>query len=543
MLGLMMDKPLLISTLIEHAARFHDTVEIVYREHDDSIQRYAYADAHRRSKQLANALLRYGIKLGDRVGTLAWNTHRHLELYYGISGIGAVLHTVNPRLFRPQISFIMNHAEDRILFFDIVFLDIIEELAPVLTSIETFVALAPEGALPESSLPIVSYEAFIGAESAELDWPEFDENTASSLCYTSGTTGNPRGALYSHRSSILHTLGACAVDGHGVSGGDCILPAVPMFHGNAWGVPYSALSCGAKLVLPGPQLDGETLFNLFEQEQVTLTMGVPTVWQGLLDHAEAQCSHLSTLKKVIIGGSAVPQSLIYRFREGHGVRVVQAWGMTEMSPMGAIAAPMHKHNMAGWDAIDAVNQSQGRPPSLVDVKIVGSEGEDLPHDGDARGDLYVSGPWVISEYYKDPASTAEALSMEGWLKTGDVCTIDPDGYIHIVDRSKDVIKSGGEWISSIELENIATSHPAVAEAAVVAIHHPKWDERPLLVVVLRPDKEITSEVLLKYYEGRVARWWVPDDVLVVEGIPHTATGKISKAALRETLRDYRLPTA
>ncbi|MFE3837195.1 long-chain-fatty-acid--CoA ligase [Pseudogemmobacter sonorensis] len=539
----MMDRPLLISSLIEQAARFHGNVEIVYREVDDSLCRYTYRDAHRRMKKLANALVRRGIRPGDRVATLAWNTHRHLELYYGISGIGAVLHTVNPRLFREQIRFIINHAENRVLFFDLSFLEMIEDLASELTTIETFVALAPRAALPDSALPLVSYEDFIAPESDAFDWPEFDERTASSLCYTSGTTGDPRGALYSHRSTILHTLSACAVDGHGVSGGECILPVVPMFHGNAWGIPYSAISSGAKLVLPGRHLDGATLYDLIEAEKVTLALGVPTVWQGLLLHMEPRGLKLSSLRKLLIGGSAVPQAMVEAFRDGYGVRIVQAWGMTEMSPMGAVAAPKHHHWQAGQAALDAVNQSQGRPPSLVDARITDEACRELPHDGIARGDLYVRGPWVIGEYYRDPKSTADNITTDGWLKTGDVCTIDPDGFIRVVDRSKDMIKSGGEWISSIDLENIAASHPAVAEAAVIAVAHPKWDERPLLVVVPRSGAHVARAELLRHFEGRVAKWWYPDDVLVVDSIPHTATGKISKAELRKSLRDYRLPTA
>ena len=403
--------------------------------------------------------------------------------------------------------------------------------------------MAPREAIPPTSLPVVSYEEFIAGEDSDFDWPTFDERTASSLCYTSGTTGNPRGALYSHRSTILHAITACAVDGHGVSGGDCILPVVPMFHGNAWGIPYSATAAGAKLVLAGQQVDGATLAPIFLDEQVTMSLAVPTVWLGMLDYADQHGITFDTLQRVIIGGSAVPQSLMERFRDRHGVRVIQAWGMTEMSPFGASATPLHKHLMAGQSALDAVAQTQGRPPFLVDARLSGPDGETVPHDGKSSGDLYVRGPWVIGEYYNDPEATADAFESDGWLKTGDVCTIDEDGYIRIVDRSKDVIKSGGEWISSIELENIAIAHPAVAEAAVIAVKHPKWDERPLLVVVPREGKEVDRDNLLKFFEGRVARWWYPDDVVVVPEIPHTATGKISKAKLREQLSSYKLPGA
>jgi acyl-CoA synthetase (AMP-forming)/AMP-acid ligase II len=543
MFGLMMDEPLLISSVIEHAAKFHGGVEVVYKEVDGSLQRYTYRDVRRRSKMLAKALKRHGIQFGDRIGTMAWNSHRHFELYFGISGIGAVMHTVNPRLFSEQISYIINHARDRMLFFEPSFMGIVEQLAPQLASVETYVVMAPCEAIPATSLPVLSYEEFIAEEDDDLDWPSFDERTASSLCYTSGTTGNPRGALYNHRSTILHAISACAVDGHGVSGGDCILPVVPMFHGNAWGIPYSATLSGAKLVLAGQQTDGATLAPIFLDEQVTLSLAVPTVWLGLLDHAERHGITFDTLQRVIIGGSAVPQSLIERFRDKHGVRVIQAWGMTEMSPFGASATPLHKHLMAGREALDAIGRTQGRPPFLVDAKLVDGNGNTLPHDGKTSGDMYVRGPWVIREYYQDAEATADAFAMPGWLKTGDVCTIDEDGYIQIVDRSKDVIKSGGEWISSIELENIAMAHPAIAEAAVIAVKHPKWDERPLLVVVAREGMDVERADLLEFFEGRVARWWYPDDVVVVPTIPHTATGKVSKARLREQLAGYALPVS
>lgn len=543
MIGQMMDEPLLISSIIRHAARFHGPVEVVYRDDDASMQRYTYRDVHQRSAQLAQALLRYGIRPGDRIATMAWNGHRHLELYYGISGIAAVMHTINPRLFRDQIVYIANHAKDRVLFFDPSFADLVTELASDLKSVETYVCLAPPDRLPRTGLQTLSYEDFIGGESGEFEWPTFDERTASSLCYTSGTTGQPRGALYSHRSTILHTINACTVDGHSVSGGDCILPAVPMFHGNAWGIPYSAASAGAKLVLAGQQIDGPTLAGLFEAERVTMSLGVPTVWLGLLDHAEQAGIRLDNLDRVIIGGSAVPQSLIERFRDRHGVRVIQAWGMTEMSPLGSTAAPKHKHLGASQESRDAITRTQGRPPYLVDAQLIGQNGEVLAHDGAMVGDLYVRGPWVIDSYFDDEKATADAFGRDGWLKTGDVCTIDPDGYIRIVDRSKDVIKSGGEWISTIELENIAISHPAVAEAAVIAVSHPKWDERPLLVIVARQGVSVEKDEILRFFEGRVAKWWYPDDVVILPELPHTATGKISKATLRTQLRSHVLPSA
>lgn len=541
MFGLMMDEPLLISSVARHAARIHGSVEIAYLEHDGSLGRCTYAEAHARSKRIAKALLRRGVRQGDRIATLAWNNHRHFELYYGIPGVGAIIHTLNPRLFRDQLRYIVGHAADRILFFDPAFIGLVEDLADDLTSVEAFVVLGPRSAVPASRLKLECYEDWIEAEDDDFEWPSFDERTASGLCYTSGTTGNPRGALYSHRSTILHTLAACATDGHGVSGGDCILPVVPMFHANAWGIPYSAAASGAKLVLPGSQVDGATLCRHFVREQVTLSLGVPTVWTSVLDHCDAEGLVLETLRRVIIGGSAVPQSMIDRFRTPHGVEVLQAWGMTEMSPFGSSTAPKHRHRMAGRDAVDGVNRTQGRPPYLVETKICDAAGAEQPHDGIARGDLYVRGPWVISGYYENAEATAEAFRMNGWLKTGDVCTIDAEGYIRIVDRSKDVIKSGGEWISSIELENIAVGHPAVAEAAVIAVPHPKWEERPLLVVVPRAGQRVDKADLLKFFEGRVAKWWLPDDVVVLDEIPHTATGKISKLSLRDRLGGYRLP--
>jgi acyl-CoA synthetase (AMP-forming)/AMP-acid ligase II len=539
----MMDEPLLISSLIDHAARFHSSVEIVYPTTHGGFGRYDYAQARHRAKKLAQALLRYGVLPGDRVATMAWNSREHFELYYGVSGIGGVLHTINPRLFAEQIIYIANHAADRILFIDPSFIRLVETISDRLDTIETYVIFAPRDAIPASTLPLVSYEAFLEGEKGDFAWPLLDERSASSLCYTSGTTGNPRGALYSHRSTVLHTLNACSVDGHGVSGGDCILPAVPMFHGNAWGVPYSAAASGAKLVLPGSQLDGASLCQVFEQEQVTLSLGVPTVWSSVLDYADSVGLTLQTLRRVIVGGSAVPQSMVERFRERHATRVVQAWGMTEMSPLGAAAAPKHKHAMAGQAALDAVNQTQGRPPYLVDAKICGPHGEEQPHDGVTSGDLFVRGPWVISAYFNNPEASAEAFRDDGWLKTGDVCTIDCDGFIKIIDRSKDVIKSGGEWISSIELENIASAHPDVAEAAVIGVKHPKWEERPLLVVVGRPGREVDPPALLRFFEGRVAKWWIPDQVVVTEALPHTATGKISKVLLRTQMRDMGVETA
>ena len=543
MLGMMMDQPLLISTLIEHAARFHSDTEIVSREADRSIFRYTYAEAAARAKQIAKAIARLGTESGDRIGTLAWNSHRHFELYYAISGTGRVLHTINPRLFPEQLRYIINHAADQILFLEPSFVGLVEKLAPELTTVQHYVIMAPKALMPATSLPnVLCYEDLIEAETPDLEWPRFDEQSASSLCYTSGTTGNPKGALYSHRSTVLHAFAACAADMLGIGAVDSVLPVVPMFHVNAWGIPYSCPLAGAKLVLPGQHLDGESLCTLFDQEQVTFSLGVPTIWLGALKYAEETGKGFSSVKRVVIGGSAAPPSMIEAFDKKHGIRALHAWGMTEMSPLGTGATLKAKHATASPEDITRVLCSQGRPSYMVDLKITDEEGRRLPHDGVAIGNLYVRGPWVVSGYYNDPAASAEAFDAEGWFKTGDVCTIDPDGYVRITDRSKDVIKSGGEWISSIELENAALNHPDVAEAAVIGVHHPKWDERPLLVVVMKPERELDKDAVRQVLAERVAKWWLPDDIVAVDQIPHTATGKILKTKLREDFSLHRLPT-
>jgi 3-(methylthio)propionyl---CoA ligase len=541
--GMMMDRPLLVSALIEHAEKFHGAVPIVARDHDGGLVRTTYAAAAGRARRLAKALLRLGVRPGERVATMAWNGHRHFELYYGISGIGAVMHTINPRLPEDQIAYVANHARDTLLFVDPSLLPLAEALRGRLTTIHTYVALAPRAALPSgTALPdLLGYEDLLEGEDDGFAWPRLDERSACSLCYTSGTTGRPRGALYSHRSTVLHTMNCCAVDGHAVSGEDCVLPAVQMYHGNAWGVPYSATAAGAKLVLAGRQSDGATLFGLFEEERVTFSLGVPTVWLDLLAYTAPRGLRLTTLRRVVSGGSAVPQALVEAFRREHGVRVVQAWGMTEMNPLGATAAPRHKHLGATQPERDAVNQTQGRPPFLVDMRIVGPDGAALPHDGRAAGELQVRGPWVISGYFDDPAATAAATSADGWLATGDICSIDPDGYLRVVDRAKDMIKSGGEWISSIALEDAAAAHPDVAEAAAVAVPHPRWGERPLLLVVAREGHALDAAALRAFMADRLTRWWLPDEVLVVAELPRTATGKVSKATLRERYRTHRLP--
>jgi fatty-acyl-CoA synthase len=539
--GLMMQMPLLISSLIQHADRHHGDTEIVSRRVEGDIHRYTYRDLHRRSRQMANALAALGIRMSDRVGTLAWNGYRHMELYYAVSGSGAVLHTINPRLHPEQIAWIANHAEDQALFFDLTFLPIVEAIAPHCKTIRHYVAMIDKDRMPTApKVDLLCYEDLVNSHSDAFDWPQFDENQASSLCYTSGTTGNPKGALYSHRSTLLHTYAIALPDSLCLSARDVVLPVVPMFHVNAWGLPYAATMTGAKMVMPGGQLDGKSLYELFEQEKVTLSAGVPTVWQGLLAHTEANGLKFSTMNRTVIGGSACPPAMIKLFQEKYGVQVLHAWGMTEMSPVGTVGTLKAKHLTLPPEQREAVQQKQGRVVFGVDMKIVGDDGGELPWDGKAFGDLMVRGPWVVREYFKGEGGNP---LKGGWFPTGDVATIDADGYMQITDRSKDVIKSGGEWISSIEIENIAMAHPAVAMAACIAAKHPKWDERPLLVVVKKPNAEVTREQLLAHYEGKVAKWQIPDDVVFVDSIPLGATGKMLKNKLREQFRDYKIPTA
>ena len=541
MQGLMMNRQLMISGLLQHAGQNHGDTEIVSRLPVGGTHRYTYADAQRRSRQLARVLLSLGVRAGDRIGTLAWNTHRHFEIYYAVSGMAAICHTINPRLFPEQIAYIANHADDGYIFFDVNFATLVEALAPQCPGVKGWVALCSREQMPGTAMPnLHCYEDLLAAQSDDYEWPQFDENTASSLCYTSGTTGNPKGVLYSHRSTVLHAYGSSLPDALGASACDSILPAVPMFHVNAWGLPYACALTGAKLVMPGPHLDGASLYSIFEEEGVTMSAGVPTIWLGLLQHLQGQKLRLSTVKRLVIGGSAAPPAMIRAFDEQFGITVVHAWGMTEMSPLGTLNAGKHKHRSLPVEERDRIRLKQGRNICGVELKIVDGDGNALPHDGQAFGDLLVRGPWVTSGYYKAEGDDA---FLDGWFRTGDVATIDPDGYMQITDRSKDVIKSGGEWISSIDLENIAVAHPAVAEAAVIGAAHPKWDERPLLVVVRKAGQNASCEELLAFYEGKVAKWWIPDDVIFVDDLPHTATGKLSKLQLRERLRDYRLPGA
>lgn len=533
--GLMMDAPLLISNLLRHAERCHGDTEIVSRrveggEGEDRFHRYTWREAAQRSRQLAKALLRQGIKADDRVGTLAWNGYRHLELYYGVSGIGAVLHTVNPRLFPEQIAWIINHAEDRVMCFDINLAPLVEKLAPLCPSVQTWVALADATHMPRQAIAnLVCYEDWLAAEDDDFEWPQFSEFQAAGLCYTSGTTGNPKGALYTHRSSLLHAYGSSLPDVLNLSAQDVVLPIVPMFHVNAWGIPYSAPLVGCKLVLPGAALDGASLCELFTQEQVTFSAGVPTVWLGLLQYVRESGKKPGALKRCIVGGSACPPALMEAFDKELGIRLQPGWGMTETSPLGAVNSLKAKHLGLPAEQRRAQELKGGRLVFGVEAKIVDGDGRELPRDGVAFGDLLVRGPWVIDRYYRGETSPL----VDGWFPTGDVATIDADGFIGITDRSKDVIKSGGEWISSIELENIAMSHPAVAEAAVIGVAHPKWDERPLVVAVLKAGAQLDRDELLRHFEGKIAKWWMPDDVAFVTELPHTATGKVQKLKLRE----------
>jgi fatty-acyl-CoA synthase len=546
MLGLMQDQPLLISSLIEFAARHHHDAEIVSRRVEGDVHRYTYRDAAVRARRVANALDRLGLGFSDRVATLAWNGHRHFELYFGVAGSGRVVHTINPRLAPEQIVWIANHAEDRVLCFDMTFLPIVKAIWSQCTTVKHWVALCDAAALPADTGidGLVAYEAWIGGESDDYRWPSFDEKSAAALCYTSGTTGNPKGALYSHRSTILHAYGGALPDALGISARDSILPVVPMFHVNAWGIPYSAAMTGAKLVFPGPHLDGKSVYDLIEAERVTMAAGVPTVWLGLLNHMQQHELRFSSLQRTVIGGSACPPAMIRTFKDRYGVTVLHAWGMTEMSPLGTVCHLKNKHLDLSPEAQMAILVKQGRAVYGVEMKIVDPAGRELPWDGQQSGDLLVKGPWIISGYFKGEGGDPLRHDPDGdWFPTGDVATIDPDGFLQITDRSKDVIKSGGEWISSIDVENIAMAHPAVAMAACIAVPHPKWDERPLLVVVKKPGAEITREELLAFYEGKVAKWQIPDDVQFVDAIPLGATGKMQKMKLREMFKDYRLPTA
>ncbi len=548
MLGLMQDWPLLVHKIIDHAALYHGTREVVSRSVEGPIHRTNYGEIAKRARRVADALDRHGVKPGERVATLAWNTWRHIEAWYGITGIGAIYHTLNPRLFPDQLVYIANHAEDTVLFFDITFASLVEQIAPKLPSVKLYIAMTDAAHLAElkktsgANIPnLVAYEDFIADADETFEWKEVDEKAGCGLCYTSGTTGNPKGVLYSHRSNVLHTFMAVQPDAQNLSGRDSILPVVPMFHANAWALAFSAPMVGAKLVMPGPKLDGPSICELLTGEVVTMTAAVPTVWLALLQYLEQTGTTLPHMKRVLIGGSACPRSMIETFEKKYDVQVIHAWGMTEMSPLGTMGTLKHHVAELPYEQQLDYKCKQGHPVFGVEMKIVDDDGKELPRDGKAFGMLKVRGPAVAAAYFRGEGQ--DAFDAEGWFDTGDVATLDPEGYMTITDRSKDVIKSGGEWISSIEIENVTVGHPSVAEAAVIGVAHPKWDERPLLIVVLKPGKTATREEILAYLTGKIAKWWMPDDVQFVNEIPHTATGKIQKTALREQFNRYRLPAA
>ena len=539
MLGTMQDWPLLVSKLIDHAAIYHGQREIVSLSCEGPKHRTNWATVRGRAKQVAGALRRLGMQPGDRIATLAWNTWRHVESWYGISGMGGVAHTINPRLFEEQIIYIANHAEDRVLFFDLTFVKLVEKLAPSLSTIEHFVLLTDRAHMPESSLNLLCYEDLLAAESVDAPWTDMPENAPAGLCYTSGTTGNPKGVQYSHRSNVLHAMAACATDVFAMGARTVVLPIAPMYHANAWSIPYTAAAAGAKLVMGGPNFDPPTLHKLIVEEEVDLALAVPTIWLGMMQHLEKTGETMGKLDRTAIGGSAVPRAMIEAY-DKLGVRVLQLWGMTEMSPLGTVGTGVPETDAMPYADELNVRIKQGRGLFGVEMKIVDDDGQELPRDGVAFGRLLVRGPWIVGSYFKgDGASAFE----DGWFDTGDVATLDPLGYMQIVDRAKDVIKSGGEWVSSIDLENVAVGAPGVAEACVIGVHHPKWDERPLLLVVPKEGATVTKDSVLGYLDGRIAKWWTPDDVLIVPGLPHTATGKLLKVALREQYKDYKLPTA
>ncbi|MEI8305158.1 MAG: 3-(methylthio)propionyl-CoA ligase, partial [Burkholderiales bacterium] len=519
MQGLMMDMPLLISSILQHAARHHGDAEIVSRRVEGDIHRYTYAECEGRARRLASALGQLGAGPGDRVATLAWNGYRHMEVYYAAGGMGGVVHTINPRLHPDQIAWIVNHAGDSFFAFDITFLPIVEAIAPKCPTVKAWIAMVDADRQPTSAaIPgLLNHETLLAQGSEDWQWPQFDERNAVALCYTSGTTGNPKGALYSHRSTVLHAYGAALPDAMGASARDVILPVVPMFHVNAWGLPYVCPMVGAKLVLPGPALDGKSLYELFEAEGVTYSAGVPTVWLGLLQHVAAHGLSFSTFNRTVIGGSACPPAMIRTFREQYGVDVIHAWGMTELSPLGTLSRLQNRHLALPEAEQQKIFEKQGHVIFGIDMKITGDDGAELPWDGRTYGNLMVRGPWVVREYFGGEGGDPLVYDEQGrgWFPTGDVATIDAQGYMQITDRSKDVIKSGGEWISSIDLENLAIAHPAVANAAVIGVAHPKWDERPLLIVALKPGAQVTREALLAFYEGKIAKWWTPDDVQFV----------------------------
>lgn len=531
MLGQMMTAPLLISSLIDHADRYHSETGIVSVETAGGIEHTTWGQVATNARRLGSALTKLGLDPQARCGTIAWNNRRHLEIYFGVSGAGFVCHTINPRLFPEQLVYIINHADDQVLFVDATFLPIAVKLREHLPNLKHVVLMGPRDEAAAEQFPgLVFYDELLETGDADFQWPSFDENTASSLCYTSGTTGNPKGVLYSHRSTVLHTLIASQKDTLALGAEDQVLPVVPMFHVNAWGVPYCTAMTGAGMVMPGPGLDGESLVKLIDTFKVTVALGVPTIWLGLLGHAKAAGSKLESLERTVVGGSACPPSMIASFREDYGVDTIHAWGMSEMSPLGSVNRPLAKHRELPVEQQHSLRENQGRPPFGVELKIVDEDGNDLPNDGVAQGDLMVRGHWVLDSYFRQED---DALLQDGWFATGDVATLDEDGFMTIKDRSKDIIKSGGEWISSVELENIAIAHPALADAAVIGVAHPKWDERPILVAVAAEGQTPSDDDLLGFFEGKIAKWQVPDKVVFIDVLPRNATGKVLKRNLRE----------
>lgn len=543
MKGLMMNTQLMISSILRHAEKNYPDQEIVSVTADNPRHRYTYTDFARRSRQLANVLTHLGAKFGDRIGTLAWNDYRHLELYYGVSGSGMVCHMINPKLFPEQINYIINHAQDKFIFVDVLVMPLIEALHPHLTSVEGFIVLTGKDSMPETDLPnVYCYEELLAAQNDQYEWPEFDENTACGMCYTSGTTGNPKGVVYSHRSTLLHAYAGALPDATNASNRDVCMPIVPMFHVNAWGIPYASIMVGAKLVMPGPKMaDGETLQHLIETEKVSYSSGVPTIWMALLDYLDSSGKKIDSLETASTGGAACPRGIIERLKFDYNTSVLQGWGMTEMSPLGTLFSLKPGMESLPEEKITDLQAKQGRTVFGVELKIVDDQNNELPWDGVAFGALKVRGPWIATGYYgmsQEPGADDCPVDADGWLNTGDVATIDPDGFMQITDRTKDVIKTGGEWVSSIEIENAAASHESIAEAAAIGRYHPKWTERPLLIVVLAPGANLSKEDILEYMQARLHKWSVPDDVLFTEELPHTATGKLNKLALRQTYKDY-----
>lgn len=539
--GLMQEWPLLCHKIIDYAASQHGQREIISRSVEGPVVRTNYAEARVRALKVAQRLERDGFTLGDRIATLAWNTARHLEVWYGIMGIGAIYHTLNPRLFPEQIAWIMNHAEDRAIFVDLTFLPIVEAIADKLPELDLVIVLTDSANMPATKLTnAVAYEDWIGEVDGDFAWHSFDETTAAGMCYTSGTTGDPKGVVYSHRSNVLHALISCQPDALGIASNETIMPVVPMFHANAWGIAHTAPMVGATLVMPGGRMDGEAIYQLLDEERVSMTAAVPTVWLMLLQYLEETGKKLPHLNRVVIGGSACPRSMTQKFQDNYGVDVIHAWGMTELSPLGSLGTLKPEYADLEGDARLDIQEKQGYAPFGVEMKVTDDDNVSLPWDGKTFGRLKVRGPAIAAAYYGGDG--VEQFDDEDWFDTGDVAHIDAEGYMQITDRAKDVIKSGGEWISSIDLENLAVGHPDVAEAAVIGIFHPKWDERPLLVIIPKPGRQPTREKILEFMDGRIAKWWMPDDVVFVDEIPHTATGKIQKITLREQFKEYRFPT-